>query len=66
MNAIKKDSEQGPADTAVGDFDGAFARAAVTVDETYTTPDQSHSMMEPHATIAAGAATSSRSGLPIR
>ncbi len=51
-SAIKKDSEAGPADTAAGDFDGAFARAAVTVDATYTTPDQSHAMMEPHATIA--------------
>ena len=39
-------------DVRIGDFDGAFASAAVTVDQTYTTPDQSHSMMEPHATIA--------------
>ena len=39
-------------DTAVGDFEGAFARAAVRIDHTYTTPDQSHAMMEPHATIA--------------
>ncbi|MDB6153947.1 MAG: Xanthine dehydrogenase [Chthoniobacteraceae bacterium] len=52
-NAIKKDSQVGPADTATGDFPGAFARAAVTVDATYSTPDQSQSMMEPHATIAA-------------
>jgi xanthine dehydrogenase YagR molybdenum-binding subunit len=37
----------------VGDFDGAFKTAAVTLDATYTTPDQSHAMMEPHATIAA-------------
>jgi xanthine dehydrogenase YagR molybdenum-binding subunit len=42
----------GPADTAVGDFAGAFAAAAVKLDETYTTPDQSHAMMEPHATTA--------------
>ncbi|MDB6173174.1 MAG: Xanthine dehydrogenase [Chthoniobacteraceae bacterium] len=52
-NAIKKDSQVGPADTATGDFPAAFARAAVTVDATYSTPDQSQSMMEPHATIAA-------------
>ena len=39
--------------TAVGDFARAFAAAPVTVDATYTTPDQSHTMMEPHATIAA-------------
>ncbi len=51
-NAIKKDGQTGPADSAAGDFAGAFARAAVTVDATYTTPDQSHAMMEPHATIA--------------
>jgi xanthine dehydrogenase YagR molybdenum-binding subunit len=43
----------GPADTAVGDFVGAFAAAPVQLDATYTTPDQSHAMMEPHASIAA-------------
>ncbi len=43
----------GPADTRVGDFASAFAAAAVTVDATYVTPDQSHAMMEPHATTAA-------------
>jgi xanthine dehydrogenase YagR molybdenum-binding subunit len=43
----------GKPDTAVGDFAGAFASAPVTFDGTYTTPDQSHAMMEPHATIAA-------------
>jgi xanthine dehydrogenase YagR molybdenum-binding subunit len=43
----------GAADTAVGDFAGAFAAAPVQLDSTYTTPDQSHSMMEPHASIAA-------------
>ena len=30
----------GPADTAVGDFAGAFAAAPVQLDATYTTPDQ--------------------------
>ncbi len=39
-------------DVRIGDFDGAFAEAAVKVGEVYTTPDQSHMMMEPHATIA--------------
>ena len=43
----------GPADTAVGDFAGAFSAAPVQLDATYTTPDQAHAMMEPHATIAA-------------
>ncbi|HYY83940.1 MAG TPA: molybdopterin cofactor-binding domain-containing protein, partial [Beijerinckiaceae bacterium] len=37
----------------VGDFDGGFAAAPLKLDETYTTPDESHAMMEPHATIAA-------------
>ncbi|WP_066554214.1 aldehyde oxidoreductase molybdenum-binding subunit PaoC [Croceicoccus bisphenolivorans] len=36
-----------------GDFDGAFAAAPVQVDSTYSTPGESHAMMEPHATIAA-------------
>jgi len=42
----------GPGSTEAGDFDGAFARAAVRFDEVYTTPDQTHAMLEPHATIA--------------
>ena len=46
-------SEGGQPETAVGDFAGAFAAAAVQLDATYTTPDQAHAMMEPHASIAA-------------
>lgn len=42
----------GPPDTAVGDFAGAFAAAPVQLDATYTTPDQAHAMMEPHASTA--------------
>ncbi len=42
----------GPPESVVGDFEGAFAAAPVRLDETYTTPDQAHAMMEPHATIA--------------
>ncbi|HEX8788380.1 MAG TPA: molybdopterin cofactor-binding domain-containing protein, partial [Telluria sp.] len=38
--------------TRVGDFDGAFATAPVKLDATYITPDQSHMMMEPHASLA--------------
>jgi xanthine dehydrogenase YagR molybdenum-binding subunit len=48
-----KDVDDTPPDTAVGDFDSAFASAPMTLDEEYTTPDHSHSMMEPHASIAA-------------
>ncbi|KRR05352.1 xanthine dehydrogenase [Bradyrhizobium jicamae] len=43
----------GPADTAVGDFAAAFAAAPVRLDARYSTPDEAHAMMEPHATIAA-------------
>ncbi|WP_085607523.1 MULTISPECIES: aldehyde oxidoreductase molybdenum-binding subunit PaoC [unclassified Pseudomonas] len=40
-------------DVKHGDFASAFAAAPVQFDQTYTTPDQSHAMMEPHATLAA-------------
>jgi xanthine dehydrogenase YagR molybdenum-binding subunit len=46
-------SEGGKPETSVGDFPGAFAAAPVQLDATYTTPDQAHAMMEPHASIAA-------------
>jgi xanthine dehydrogenase YagR molybdenum-binding subunit len=39
-------------DTGAGDFDTAFAAAPVKLDQTYTTPDHGHAMMEPHAAIA--------------
>lgn len=48
--APSKDQE---ARTDVGDFDTAYATAPVQLDATYTTPDQSHAMMEPPATWAA-------------
>jgi xanthine dehydrogenase YagR molybdenum-binding subunit len=40
-------------ETAVGDFAGNFATAPVQLDETYTTADESHSMIEPFASVAA-------------
>ncbi|MDB6170985.1 MAG: putative xanthine dehydrogenase, molybdenum-binding subunit [Chthoniobacteraceae bacterium] len=43
----------GTSDSKVGDFDAAFTAAPVQFDATYTTAYESHSMMEPHATIAA-------------
>ena len=53
-SAVKPDRiTGGPPDTAVGDFSGAFAAAPVKLDATYTTPDEAHAMMEPHASIAA-------------
>jgi xanthine dehydrogenase YagR molybdenum-binding subunit len=42
-----------PPEDRVGDFEGAFAAAPVRLDERYATADESHAMMEPHATIAA-------------
>ncbi|RJF74742.1 aldehyde oxidoreductase molybdenum-binding subunit PaoC [Rhodopseudomonas palustris] len=41
-----------PGDSAVGDFNAAFAAAPVKLDETYSTADESHAMMEPHASTA--------------
>ena len=41
------------APTHAGDFDSALPQAEVQIDRTYTTPDQAHVMMEPHATTAA-------------
>jgi xanthine dehydrogenase YagR molybdenum-binding subunit len=40
-------------DSAAGDFAAAFKAAPVQFDANYTTPDESHAMMEPHASIAA-------------
>ena len=58
--AAEKDAAQmpkanpfsGEPQTKTGDFPGAFAAAPVQLDATYTTPDESHAMMEPHASIA--------------
>ncbi len=44
-------SGAGPVDR-VGNFEAAFAAAPVQLDATYTTPDESHAMMEPFATVA--------------
>ena len=49
--AVSQPPEDTP-DKNVGDFDGAFSSAAVKIDATYTTPDQSHMAMEPHASMA--------------
>ncbi|WP_282586034.1 xanthine dehydrogenase family protein molybdopterin-binding subunit [Lichenifustis flavocetrariae] len=49
---VPKSNNGVPADTASGDLTAAFTNAPVKVDVTYTTPPQTHAMMEPHATIA--------------
>jgi xanthine dehydrogenase YagR molybdenum-binding subunit len=41
-----------PSETSEGDVDAALAGAAVTVDETYSTPAEHNNPMEPHATLA--------------
>lgn len=42
-----------PPEKMQGDFADAYAKAPVQLDVTFTTPDQTHAMMEPHATTAA-------------
>ncbi|WP_293776457.1 aldehyde oxidoreductase molybdenum-binding subunit PaoC [uncultured Oxalicibacterium sp.] len=49
-NAVVPKSEN--PDTSAGNFTRAFDLAPVRLDATYTTPDQSHAMMEPHASTA--------------
>ncbi|MFE1025109.1 xanthine dehydrogenase family protein molybdopterin-binding subunit [Streptomyces sp. NPDC058818] len=41
-----------PAETEKGDLAEGLAASAVVVDEEYTTPEEHHSMMEPHAATA--------------
>jgi xanthine dehydrogenase YagR molybdenum-binding subunit len=48
-----KKMAQGEASLAWGDADKALAGAPVRVEQTYTTPMETHNPMEPHATIAA-------------
>jgi xanthine dehydrogenase YagR molybdenum-binding subunit len=47
-----KETVRGPTDTKRGDFDAAFAKAAVKIDQTYTMAPENHNPMEMHATIA--------------
>ena len=42
-----------PTISKFGDFETSFAQAPVKLDARYTTPDQSHFMMEPHTSVAA-------------
>ncbi|RZT11396.1 xanthine dehydrogenase YagR molybdenum-binding subunit [Duganella sp. CF402] len=51
-DAAKPHKDKENQDKKVGDFDGAYASAPVRLDASYTTPDQSHAMMEPHASLA--------------
>ena len=47
-----KPKEKDKPDTRAGTFETGYAKAPVKLDATYTTPDQSHVMMEPHSSIA--------------
>jgi xanthine dehydrogenase YagR molybdenum-binding subunit len=47
------ESNGAAAETAVGDFAGNFASSPVQVDASYTTAHESHSMIEPFASVAA-------------
>jgi len=51
-NAVKPTGEQDPPDTKTGNFARGFETSPVKLDATYHTPDQSHAMMEPHASTA--------------
>jgi xanthine dehydrogenase YagR molybdenum-binding subunit len=53
MNAAGPASkDKAKSTTKVGNFEAAFASAPVKLDATYKTPDQTHAMMEPHASTA--------------
>lgn len=41
------------AESAVGNFSSAFSSSPVKLDESYSTANESHSMLEPHASVAA-------------
>lgn len=43
------EGSESPPEHRVGKFEAAFAAAPVKLDQRYTTPDQSHAMMEPFA-----------------
>ncbi|WP_072932372.1 aldehyde oxidoreductase molybdenum-binding subunit PaoC [Nissabacter archeti] len=45
-------ADENEPDKKTGDFERAFSAAPVQLDAVYTTPDQSHMAMEPHASMA--------------
>ncbi|SNS92333.1 xanthine dehydrogenase YagR molybdenum-binding subunit [Noviherbaspirillum humi] len=51
--SVAADSFNAPGATSIGNFTGALASAPVQLDATYSTAHESHSMMEPHASVAA-------------
>ncbi|WP_314174984.1 xanthine dehydrogenase family protein molybdopterin-binding subunit [Streptomyces winkii] len=51
-DAYEHDGVQGPAVEEKGDLESELAASAVVVDEEYTTPEEHHNPMEPHAATA--------------
>jgi xanthine dehydrogenase YagR molybdenum-binding subunit len=51
--SVAKDDMSTAGESAVGNFSAAYASAPVQLDATYSTSHESHSMLEPHATVAA-------------
>ncbi|WP_334186601.1 aldehyde oxidoreductase molybdenum-binding subunit PaoC [Noviherbaspirillum sp.] len=51
--AVSADVFNAAGETSVGNFTAAFPAAPVQLDATYSTAHESHSMLEPHATVAA-------------
>ena len=51
-NKAKTPKKDEKPETKVGNFEAGFAKAPVKLDAHYTTPDQTHAMMEPHSSIA--------------
>ena len=49
---VPQQADGAPADSEIGSFSDTYASAPVRIDVSYSTPLQSHAMMEPHATLA--------------
>ncbi|MXP26274.1 molybdopterin-dependent oxidoreductase [Altererythrobacter indicus] len=49
---LYKNGDDDTGEDRYGDFEAAFEAAPVQFDAQYTTPDETHAMMEPHSTIA--------------
>lgn len=52
LGRVPHQPDGAPADSELGSFSDAYANAPVQIDVSYSTPLQSHAMMEPHATLA--------------
>lgn len=52
LGRVPHQRDGAPADSELGSFSDAYANAPVQIDVSYSTPLQSHAMMEPHATLA--------------